>query len=185
MKDYSKYYNLEKYLTEEVSKKFSKQGYLDAFDFFCIVIWKANRAKSKIAKRICELSTKKNIKDGCKELTTGIRKKDNKQERLNYLLNHWQFRLPMASAILTILYPKDFTVYDVRVCRELSKYKGLYSKSNNRIIEDYFDFVEDVKRLVQEYSSLRDKDRYLWGKSFSKDLNNDIGHDFIKNNCGR
>ena len=47
--DCRKFYNLENYLFEEVSKRFSEHGYLEVFDFFCIVIWKANRSKSKIA----------------------------------------------------------------------------------------------------------------------------------------
>jgi hypothetical protein len=50
--DYRKLYDLENYLFEEVSRHFSELGYLHAFDFFCIVIWKANRSKSKIAKRL-------------------------------------------------------------------------------------------------------------------------------------
>jgi hypothetical protein len=34
-------------------------------------------------------------------------------------MRDWGLRLPMASAILTILYPEDFTVSDVRVCQML------------------------------------------------------------------
>ena len=45
LSDYLKYYNLERYLFEEVTKKFKEEGQLGAFDFFCIVMWKANRAK--------------------------------------------------------------------------------------------------------------------------------------------
>jgi len=126
------------------------------------------------------LSSSKNIKDGCRELTLGISKKGDKKEKLTYLLEDWEFRLPMASAILAILYPNNFTVYDIRVCKTLCKYEKLGSKSNNRIIGEYFDFVGDVKKSVNKYPSLRDKDRYLWGKSFSDDLNNDIKHNFIK-----
>jgi len=50
MKDaYLKYHIIENYLFDEVHKNFHKNGYLNAFDFFCIVIWKANRVKSIIA----------------------------------------------------------------------------------------------------------------------------------------
>lgn len=35
------------------------------------------------------------------------------------------FRLPMASAIATVLYPNDFTVYDIRVCEMLGDFHGL------------------------------------------------------------
>jgi len=32
--DYSKYYYLENYIFDEVSKKYIKNGYLNSFDFF-------------------------------------------------------------------------------------------------------------------------------------------------------
>jgi hypothetical protein len=53
--DERKYYYLEDYLFSEVRSRFHKQGYLSAEDFFCIVIWKANRAKSKVAARLLSM----------------------------------------------------------------------------------------------------------------------------------
>jgi hypothetical protein len=50
--DYRLYYNPEFYLLDIEEPRFKRQGYLDAFDFFRIVLWKANRAKSKIAKKL-------------------------------------------------------------------------------------------------------------------------------------
>jgi hypothetical protein len=50
--DFLGYYNLEPYLFDIVSPRFHQEGSLNAFDFFSIVIWKANRAKSRIAKRL-------------------------------------------------------------------------------------------------------------------------------------
>ena len=50
--DYRSFYNMEDYLFYTVRSKFLNQGYLSAFDFFCIIIWKANRAKTKIAQRL-------------------------------------------------------------------------------------------------------------------------------------
>jgi len=44
--DYIKYYDLENYVLTDVRDKFYRDRYLTAFDFFCIVIWKANRAKT-------------------------------------------------------------------------------------------------------------------------------------------
>lgn len=49
MIDPNRYYDLESYLLGEVRSRFASEGSLGAFDFFSIVIWKANRAKSKIA----------------------------------------------------------------------------------------------------------------------------------------
>ena len=50
--DYRTVYHLECYLECTVKARFHQNKELDAFDFFCIVIWKANRAKSKVTKRI-------------------------------------------------------------------------------------------------------------------------------------
>jgi hypothetical protein len=52
--DYLKYYDLETYLFEDVRQRFHKQGKLDAFDLFSIIIWKANRARSKLAQRLAK-----------------------------------------------------------------------------------------------------------------------------------
>lgn len=48
--EYLKYYDLENYILTDVRANFKANGHLNSFDFFCIIIWKANRAKSKIAK---------------------------------------------------------------------------------------------------------------------------------------
>jgi|SRR5262249_17050161 len=50
--DYRKYYHLENYLLGEVSNGFKDSGELSAFDFHCILIWKANRAKNRHIERL-------------------------------------------------------------------------------------------------------------------------------------
>ncbi len=171
--DYSRYYNLEHYLFQDVTKKFNDNGFIEAFDFFCIIIWKTNRAKSKIAKKLIKLSKTDDLDIICRDLTSKIYITKSKEEKLKILLDNWNFRLPMASAILTVLYPDDFTVYDYRVCEILGKYQKLiYKVNSDNIIKGYFSYKEDVNQEVREKSKLRDKDRYLWGKSFYEDLKN-------------
>ncbi len=169
MINYLDYYNLENYLFETVTKKFKKQGYLDATDFFCIIIWKSNRAKTKIAKKL--LGGKPNdLNIPCKQLTSAICSAQSPEEKLRVLLKDWKFGLPMASAILTVLYPDEFTVYDVRVCSIIKQFEHLAKTSKiDILIPGYLAFVKAVKNEVPE-KSLRDKDRYLWGKSFYEDL---------------
>ena len=48
---------------------------------------------------------------------------------MRILIEDWAFRLPMASAILTVLYPDSFTVYDIRVCSELQNHHGVRNKN--------------------------------------------------------
>ncbi len=160
--DYKKYYRLEDYLFDEVKKNFHERKYLFPEEFFCIVIWKSNRAKSKIKKKLLKSG---NIKIVVKNITSQIFKAVGSQEKLKILLENWHFGLPMATAILTVLYPNDFTIYDVRVRDQLG-HKEIYKT------EPYFKkFLPAIKKIAKEKDfSLRNVDRYLWGKSFYKDL---------------
>jgi hypothetical protein len=175
--DFREYYQLESYLFDKVRVQFAKQGYLTAFDFFCIVIWKANRAKSKMAKKLLE-GTNVSLDAAVGALTYGIAKQKTAKDRLGLLWNAG-FRLPMASAILTVLYPDEFTMYDTRVCGILG---GFHNLDNLSDFEDVWQSYQDFKRKVVESTpaelTLRDKDRYLWGKSFYEQLTHDISQGF-------
>jgi hypothetical protein len=178
--DYRKFYDLERYLFESVHRVYHEQGWISAFDFFCIVIWKANRAKSKVARRLLDRATPSESLDGIvKRLTAELRRCTTAKERLHHLVKDWGFRLPMATAILTVLYPADFTVYDERVCTVLGKHRDLVQKVNfESIWEGYQTFRRDVDSAAPVGLSLRDKDRYLWGKSFHDGLIRDITQGF-------
>jgi hypothetical protein len=160
--DYLKYYFLEDYLFGEVKDNFQKNGYLLPEEFFCIVIWKANRAKTKIKNRL--LRKNADLKKAVKSLTGEIFKASDDLTRLDVLLKEWGFQLPMASAILTILFPDRFTIYDIRVSEQLSV-KAYNAKT-------YFsDFLPKVKDFSKKNNlNLRDADRTLWGMSFYEDL---------------
>jgi hypothetical protein len=186
VKDYRQYYSLERYLFEEVGERFRERGFLDAFDFFCIVIWKANRAKSKIAQKIMDISPDSlsggSLEERVHHLTKTLSEKQKPEDRLSYLMNDLKFRLPMASAILTVLYPDKFTIYDVRVCNQLSekeRYLRLVNRSDfEEVWKGYTDFKKAVEDAVPHVSGLRDKDRYLWGEDFYKQLSRDIENEF-------
>ena len=99
--NYLKYYYSEDYLFGEVKNNFQKRGYLTPEEFFCIVIWKANRAKSKIKFKI--LRSGVNLEQSVRKLTNEIFRESNNIEKLRILLENWKFNLPMATAILTVL----------------------------------------------------------------------------------
>lgn len=50
--DFRELYDRERYLLSTVSPRFHGNGYLNAFDSYYTLIWKANRSKSKLAKRL-------------------------------------------------------------------------------------------------------------------------------------
>ena len=178
--DYRKFLDLENYLFEKVSRRFSENGYLKAFDFFCIVIWKANRSKSKIAKRLLSKGHS-DLNSAVVALTKSLANAADKKARMKILIVDWGFLLPMASAILTVLYPLSFTVYDFRICEMLGNFFNLPNKTNfDSLWNDYESFVEAVNMATPSEYSLRDKDRWLWGKSFYQQLEKDIAENFLK-----
>lgn len=184
--NFLQYADLENFLFNVVSTRYAENKTLSAFDFFCIVIWKANRAKSKVAKRLLSQGNgHANLNDATDALFVAITKAIDKKARLYILVQDWGFRLPMASAILTVLYPEEFTVYDIRVCGVLVDL-GLgdfadsqYKTNFDTLWERYTSYVNAVKDAAPKYSSLRDKDRYLWGRSFAMQLESDIKSKFI------
>ena len=97
--DYRDYCNLESYLFGPVGTAFRENGCLSTFEFFCIVIWKAERAKSRIAVRLLKRGHN-SLDEAVRELTTEIARSRTPKEKLYCLVEKWGFRLPMASAIL-------------------------------------------------------------------------------------
>ncbi len=177
--DYRVFYNLEPHLLDVVRHRFAEQGYLSAFDFFCIIIWKANRAKSKIARRLLRRGYT-DLDAAARALTTDITRQLTAPDRLHVLLHEWGFHLPMASAILTVLYPDEFTVYDARVCDALGAFYDLgnLSANSNRLWRGYLDYRDAVMGAGPANFSLRDKDRFLWGRAFFSQLKVDIARGF-------
>lgn len=177
MLDYLKYYDLERYLFEDVHQRFHHEHSLGAFDFFSIVIWKANRAKSKIALKLLarDRAGRRDLDAIVRTLTTDLYAAPDGKARLRLLLKDWNFALPMASAILSVLWLDEFTVYDYRVCDRLDKFHDLYHWTDfERVWTGYGEFKASVRATAPSQLSLRDQDRYLWGESAATQLQHDI-----------
>lgn len=91
----------------------------------------------------------------------------------------WTLTLSMATAVLTVLYPEEFTAYDSRVCESLKAFQNLRNlKYSEKLWKGYQDFKREVRDATPDHLRLRDKDRYLWGKSWYEQLRKDIEHGF-------
>ncbi|HEY3269014.1 MAG TPA: hypothetical protein VGM37_19045 [Armatimonadota bacterium] len=181
--NYVKYYDLEQYLFRNVRMAFHRDGFLSAFDFFCIVIWKANRAKSTVAHRLMNMG-RGDLNETVCALTEELYGQPTRADRLRLLWapEEWGFRLPMASAILAVLYPSDFTIYDTRVCDSLGgRFSDLADMSRfEKLWPAYLEYMAAVEASAPTPLSLRDKDRYLWGKSFYNQLQREVKTGFAK-----
>jgi hypothetical protein len=89
--DYLKLYDLERYLMDDVSASFKKNRKLSAFDFFCIIIWKANRAKSKVARKLVahEGAAGNNLETIVERLTSAIANAHDDKARIRILTENW------------------------------------------------------------------------------------------------
>jgi hypothetical protein len=170
-------YDLENYLFNDVAERFYNTPTgkeVTAFDFFCIVIWKANRSKLRIAKRLL-LRGHDTLDAAVTQLIAEIRQAATDQERLQVMFEGWGFSLPMASALLTVFYPQQFTVYDARVCELLPEHAKLGNLSKfDKVWTGYEKFVAAVRDQVPDQPQLRNKDRVLWAMSFRQQLEADL-----------
>lgn len=166
---YLKYHFLEDYLFKEVNKNFQKNGYLTSEEFFAIVIWKSNRAKTNIHRGIKE--GKKSIR----AITSEVFQAKTPEQKFDILTSTSGIGIPMASAILTVCYPDYFTVVDYRACAALKNFgeEGEEIVGNPTIkISTYFEYLNKCKKLAHKYNfSLRDFDRILWAKDFYEGTN--------------
>jgi hypothetical protein len=169
--NYVKFYHLERYLFDEVGPRFRSSGTIDPVDLFMIFVWKSNRAKTRVRDNLKNRANG-SFTDAASKIASALSRAKDQKERLGVLMRDWGLRLPMASAILTVLYPDDFTVYDVRVCSMLQ----IACKDmpfSDRCWEEYDSYKSALCKNTPPELSLRDKDRYLWGKSFWEDAMRD------------
>jgi hypothetical protein len=172
--DYLKFYDDETYLLKEVGPRFHDTGMIEAADFYTILIWKANRAKNYHLKRLKLLTQSGTFQNAVDQIAGALKESPMQKERLRVLMTDWWFSLPTASAILTILYPSEFTVYDYRVCKELGLQKDLSQRVFSDVLwSEYESFRERVKAATPSHLSLRDKDRFLTGRSFRREVERD------------
>ncbi len=166
LKNYLKYYFLENYLFNDISDNFRERGYLTPKEFFAIIIWKSNRVKTNVKKGIEK--SKKTIRT----ITSEVFRAKSPEQKLYILTSIPSIGIPMASAILTVCYPDDFTVADYRACSSLKNF-GEETIGNPTVkISTYLKYLEKCKKLARKYNfSLRDFDRILWAKNFYEGTN--------------
>ena len=125
--DYQKYTNLEAYLFNEVGPAFRDKGVFRPVDLYLLLIWKSNRSKNKTKRRLAKIGG--GFENAVSKLSNEVFSAKTPKERLGILMKNWGLRLPTATAILSVMYPKEFTVYDRRVCSQLGAYNGLQNLS--------------------------------------------------------
>lgn len=167
------YYDPEDRLFPGLAVTFAQEKRLDPAEFYLILDWRAPRARTRHIRRLARKAGSFAAAVG--QIASDLHQAAEPEERLELLLDKWGFRLPTASAILTVLYPETFTVYDVRVCKELGDFDRLADKRDGLWLE-YQRFVCAVRAAVEQPPnlSLRDCDRTLWGRNKQRQMQDEI-----------
>lgn len=156
-----KLYDIERYLFKEVYRRFNDERTLEPYDFFAIIVWKSNRAKTKIKKGLARAGK------SVRELMREVSQADTPEAKIETLLQIWGIGLPIASAILTVCHPKEFTVLDYRAWATLkeaavSDLPPRYPQS----AKEYLQYCQTCRHLADRMGlSLRNLDRALWAKN--------------------
>jgi hypothetical protein len=112
--DYRKFYdaNIESYLLTEVRGRFENSGKITPLDFYLILHWKAPRVKNVHKERL-KRRANGNFACAVDQIAEALHGTSDPKGRLAILMENekWGFRLPTATAVLTILFPQEFTVY--------------------------------------------------------------------------
>jgi hypothetical protein len=154
----------------------TKTPQLSKRDVLLILKWKLGRVKGSNYKTISD--------DNMVKINQAIRKAgDSGQEidALGALKEIPGIGLAVATAILTVCYPENFSIIDERVLEVLdlvpstAKNKSKYT-TEDWTAEEYFDkFLLKVRERSMEWgSTLRDTDRALWGLSVNQDVEETI-----------
>jgi hypothetical protein len=173
MTDYLKFYDDERYLFKEVGRDFRATGVIEPADFYMILIWKAERAKNRHRDRLKRIAAG-SFQEAVEQIAGSLHASHEQKQRLQLLMCKWEFALPTASAILTVLYPDEFTVYDRLVCKELKIKYQPQREFSDALWADYGQFREAVINSEAPVDlCLRNKDRFLVARSFRKGVEHD------------
>jgi hypothetical protein len=160
-------YSLERYLFQRVSQRYAQEQTLTPYDFFAIIVWKSNRAKTKVRRGLS--TAHKSVQTLMRQVAETRRPVD----KVTLLTEIDGIGIRMASAILAVCYPSEFTVLDYRAWGTLCdcEPEGL-PRTIPTTPASYVQYCEACARFAAARGiSLRDLDRALWARSWENDLN--------------
>ena len=161
VKDYSPFF-------ESISKTLRKRGFLFKEEFISICEWKSLRPRPRYTS---------NSEEEVKERTKiAIASYPNIEEQIQELTLLKGVGIPMASAILTVIFPEDYCVVDYHACKALAWLAAKYdiedyptisnileNLRNNFVLDTYTDYLRLIRKVAKEYNlSARKVEMALW-----------------------
>ncbi len=149
----------------EIGEKVRARGYLIKDEFLSIVRWKSPRPIG---------FAMKNSEEKIKQVTGAAFKLNSEELKIEKLLELEGVGVPMASSILTIIYPEKYAVIDIRAWATLVELGIFNSKKNYFNTQDWLDYLGVMRKKAEECGvtpRMVDKAFYMMDKISSLKLN--------------
>ena len=148
-------------LFKKISETITKRGVLKPEEFISICNWKSKRQKNRY-KRDENL---KRIEDVSKEIIELNKSNTDKVAKsLSLLVDFKGVQVPVASAILTVLFPRKYCIIDYRVRRAIFYFENLKTQKiefeNYQSYSDMLDFLMNspsINVYVEYLNNMRRK----------------------------
>jgi hypothetical protein len=117
-----------------------QRGYLTPRELESICHWKSPRAIRQI---------RRNSKDAVRTVTRRALRSCNDRERVSTLIELYGVSVPMASAVLTLLFPRRYAVIDLRVWQLLYRLGSVTGNARGvgLKVDHWLEFLAVVRRV--------------------------------------
>ncbi len=126
---------------QEVQKK----GYLNKDEFLEICMWKSPRPKKFYLS---------NSGESVENILREVLSSNSEEAKMGLLTSLKGVSIAVASAILTLLNPKDYGVIDIRIWQLLYNYGEVNRnpKGQGFCIADYIDYLDILRKYAREFN---------------------------------
>lgn len=138
IKKYLALYNQEEYLFNFIGPQIKKRGFVNFQEFYKICMWKSVRQKHNylVNKKIVE------------RVTREVFKENDERKKMDGLCQLKGVGIPMASAILTIVFPNKYAVIDVRCIEMLNKLNLTIKK--HITLNVWLEYLKIIRNLAKD-----------------------------------
>ncbi len=151
IQQYIDLYDTERYLFYVIGPKAKKRGYLTFDEFYKICMWKSARQKNNYLKN----------KDIVEKVTKKVFAEKEESKKIEILCKFNGVSIKTASAILTVVFPKEYGIIDERCLDVLNKYSIKISKYAS--VKNWLKYLGIIRKLAKDNKRIpRDIDMALF-----------------------
>lgn len=136
---YIQLYDIEKYLFAVIGPKVQARGYLIFDEFYQICMWKSARQKPRYIEN----------KNRVEEISRKVFSEKDEAIKIEMLCKLNGVGIPTASAILTIVFPKEYAVIDIR-CLEILHGKFSQNIGRSMSVKTWLNYLTLMRSWAKE-----------------------------------